>query len=96
MKMTSVADINTHFIAYLKQCEQSPVVILDNNRPVAVLVTVSDDEEELEHLILTHTPKFRQLLESAKTRIRQTGGVEHDEFWKRVDTQDKHDDRSFS
>jgi len=87
MKMASVADVNTHFITYLKQCEQGPVVILDNNRPVAVLVTVGEDEEELERLILAHTPKFRRLLEDAKARIRQTGGIEHDAFWNLVETQ---------
>ena len=87
MKIASVTEVNAHFETYLKQCAQSPVVIFENNHPVAVLVTVGEDEEELERLILAHTPKFRRLLEAARDRIRQTGGVEHEEFWNLVDAQ---------
>ncbi|OQX06705.1 MAG: hypothetical protein BWK80_50430 [Desulfobacteraceae bacterium IS3] len=84
MNTVSVADVNEHFETYLKQCEKSPVVITDNNRPVAILMLVVEDKEELERLILAHTPGFINVLDSARKRIRKTGGIEHDEFWKLV------------
>ena len=84
MNTVQVADVNEHFEIYLKQCEKSPVVITDNNRPVAILMLVVEDKEELERLILAHTPGFIKVLDSARKRIRKTGGIEHDEFWKLV------------
>ncbi len=45
---------------------------------------VVEDKEELERLILAHTPGFINVLDSARKRIRKTGGIEHDEFWKLV------------
>jgi hypothetical protein len=43
-----------------------------------------EDKEELERLISAHTPGFINVLDSARKRIRKTGGIEHDEFWKLV------------
>ncbi len=46
MNTVQVADVNEHFEIYLKQCEKSPVVITDNNRPVAILMLVVEDKED--------------------------------------------------
>ena len=51
-----------------------------SGRPVTVLVSMLEDDE-LERFILAHTPRFRRLLDAAEKRIRQTGGVKHDDFW---------------
>ncbi len=80
MKITSVSDAKARLSWYLEQCADGPVVITKNGRPAAVLVAVSD-EEELERLILAHTPKFKALLDSAYDRIRRGEGVTHDQFW---------------
>jgi prevent-host-death family protein len=89
MNTASITEVNADFYAYLKKCGQGPVVITDNNRPVAILMTVTEDKEELERLISAHTPGFTALLDSAKERIRKTGGIEHDEFWKLLDEKHK-------
>ena len=81
MKIASVADVKTRLSAYLKQCEEGPVIITRNGRPVAVLVSPLDDED-LERLVLAYTPRFRRLLDGAQERIEQTGGLTHEEFWK--------------
>jgi hypothetical protein len=60
---------------------------LVNGRPVAVLIGV-EDEEELERLVLGYSPKFRTLLEAARQQIRDTGGIEHEEFWTQVEAEE--------
>ena len=52
-------------------------------RPAAVLLAVSD-EEELERLVLAHTPRFMAMLAAAERRIKRGRGVKHREFWKSV------------
>lgn len=56
-------------------------MVTKNGRPAAVLVAVSD-EEELERLVLAHTPRFVALLDAARDRIKKSGGVRHEDFWK--------------
>ena len=52
-------------------------------RKVTAPVPVAD-QEELEHLVLADTAKFRKLLDAAERRIQRTGGLKHDEFWRFV------------
>jgi prevent-host-death family protein len=84
MKIAPVADVKARLSKYLKECAEGPVVVTKNGRPAAVLVAVTD-EEELERLILAHTPRFVALLNAAQDRIKKSGGVRHDDFWKTMD-----------
>ncbi|MGD0266022.1 MAG: type II toxin-antitoxin system Phd/YefM family antitoxin [Candidatus Methylomirabilota bacterium] len=81
MKIAPVADVKARLSKYLEECAEGPVVVTKNGRPTAVLVAVTD-EEELERLILAHTPRFAALLNAAHDRIKKSGGVRHDDFWK--------------
>ncbi len=81
MNIASVADVKSRFSHYLRKCEERPVIVTKNGRPAAVLLSVSD-EDELERIILTHTPKFMALLDEAYGRIKKKGGVKHDAFWR--------------
>ena len=87
MNIVPVADVKARLSAYLKKCEDGPVIITKNGRPVAVLIAALD-EQELERLVLAHTPRFRRLLDAARERIQQTGGVKHKNFWQAVETDD--------
>lgn len=86
MKIASVAEVKAHFSAYMKETEAGPVVITRNGRPAAILLNVVE-EEELEGLLLAYSPKFRAILQAARTEIQQTGGIPHDEFWQQVDAE---------
>ena len=57
------------FSAYLKESEKSPVIVTRNGKPVAVLLSVAD-EDEIERLILNYSPKFRRLLADSKKNHR--------------------------
>ena len=87
MRIAPVAEVKARFSAYLKRCVDGPVIITRNGRPAAVLIA-APDEEELERLVLAHTPRFQRLLEAARERIRETDGIEHDDFWESVDGED--------
>ena len=81
MRIAPVADVKARFSMYLEQCAEGPIIVTKNGRPAAVLLRVSD-EEELERLVLAHTPRFMALLDSAHNRIRKKGGIKHVDFWR--------------
>ena len=84
MKIAPVAEVKARFSAYLRRCENGPIIITRNGRPAALLIAAPDDDE-LERLVLAHTPRFRQLLKEARERVRENGGIDHDEFWDLVE-----------
>jgi prevent-host-death family protein len=86
MKIASGADVKARFSAYLKESEAGPIIITRNGKPTAVLLSV-DDEDEIERLILAHSPKFRAILQAARQEIAETGGIPHDKFWHEVDAE---------
>ena len=83
MKIASVADVKARLSAYLKETELGPVVVTRNGKAVAVLLAVTDDDE-LERLVLAHSPKFQALLDKSRRQIEDTGGIPHDQFWREV------------
>jgi prevent-host-death family protein len=83
MKVAPVAELKARFSAYLRSSTEGPVVVTRHGKPVAVLLSI-EDEEELERLVLAYTPKFRGILEAAREQIREKGGIGHEEFWQDV------------
>ncbi len=83
MKIASIADIKARLSAYLKESQKGPVVVTRNGKAVAVLVAVTDDDE-LERLLLAHSPKFQALLDKSRRQIEETGGIPHEQFWREV------------
>jgi prevent-host-death family protein len=86
MKIASVADVKARLSAYLKESEQGPVIVTRNGKAVAVLLAVTD-EDELERLVLAHSPKFQALLDKSRRQIEETGGIPHDVFWREVEAE---------
>jgi prevent-host-death family protein len=88
MKIASVAHVKAHFSAYLKETQEGPIVVTRNGKPVAVLLAVTDDDE-LERLVLAHSPKFQTLLDKSRRRIEQSGGIPYDVFWREVEAESR-------
>jgi len=86
MKIASVADVKARFSGFLKASKQGPVVVTKNGKPVALLLSVTD-EEEIERLILAYSPKFQSLLEIAEQQIREGKGIGHDDFWREIESE---------
>src|SRR5216684_444269 len=90
MKIASVADVKARLSAYIKESEEGPVVVTRNGKAVAVLLAVTD-EDELERLVLAHSPKFQALLDKSRRQIEETGGIPHDVFWREVESERRKD-----
>lgn len=86
MKAASVAELTADFGLYLKASEDGPVVVTRRGKPVAVLLATGD-EEELERLLMGHSPGLQAILEAARKRFRSGAGIPHDTFWKEVEAE---------
>ncbi len=81
MKIVSLAEVKAKLSAYLDEAESSgPVVITRNGRAAAVLLAPAD-EDDLERLLLSRSPRFRSLLSKSRASIEAGRGVLHDDFW---------------
>ena len=83
MRIASVADVKAKFSGYLKASEQGPVVVTKNGRPVAMLLSVTD-EDEIERILLAYSPKFQSILDVAEQQIRAGQGLKHEDFWREI------------
>ncbi len=88
MKIASVAHVKAQLSSFLKDSEHGPVVVTRNGKPVALLLGVSD-EDDLERLLLAHSPRLRAILDAARQRIRQGAGIRHEEFWEDLESPPK-------
>jgi len=84
LKIASVAEVKAQFSAYLKESEQGLVIVTRNGRPVAALLGVRDDEE-LERLVLAHSPRLQAILAAAQQQIRAGEGISHEDFWQEME-----------
>ena len=87
MKIASVAEVKSQLSAYIKESEQGPVIVTKNGRPVAALLAVRDDEE-VENLVLAHSPRLRALLEHGRQQIRAGEGIGHEDFWREMEEEE--------
>src|SRR3972149_3886766 len=84
MRIAPLADVKARLSAYLEECEtEGPVIITRNGKAVALLLAPKD-EEDLERLILAHSPRFQALLEKSRRSLKAGKGISHNEFWKTV------------
>ncbi len=86
MKIASVADVKAKFSGYLKASEQGPVVVTKNGRPVAMLLSITD-EDEIERMALAYSPKFQSIIQLAEKQIREGKGMKHEDFWRELEAE---------
>jgi prevent-host-death family protein len=86
MRIASVADIKAKFSGYLNASKQGPVVVTKNGKPVAMLLSVTD-EDEIERMLLAYSPKFQSLLGVAEEQIRDGKGITHEDFWREIESE---------
>jgi prevent-host-death family protein len=86
VKVASAAEIGADFAGYLKASEQGPVVVTHNGEPVAVLLRIAG-AEDLDRLLMGHSPKLQLILEAARKRFHAGGGIPHETFWKEVEAE---------
>ena len=91
MRIAPLADVKARLSAYLEECEtEGPVIITRNGRAVAVLLTPVDDND-LENLILSRSPRFQAILDRSRQSLKAGKGLSRKEFWKAVAERHKKD-----
>jgi prevent-host-death family protein len=89
MRRAPVRDVEADLSSYLEQCKaEGPIVITQNGEAVAVLLAPRD-HEDLERLVLGHSPHFHALLEQSRQSIRAGKGLSSDELWQTVEQRGK-------
>jgi prevent-host-death family protein len=86
MKVASVTEIASDFAGYLEASEQGPIVVTRKGKPVAVLLRTGS-ADDLERLLMGHSPKLQAILEAARKRFRAGEGIPHEIFWKQVEAE---------
>lgn len=86
MRIASVAEVKAKFSSYIKASQQGPVIVTKNGKPVAMLLSITD-EGEIERMLLAHSPKFQGILDIAEAQIREGKGLEHPDFWREVESE---------
>jgi len=89
MKIAPLADVKARLSAYLEECEtEGPVIITRNGKAVAVLLAPLD-EEDLERLVLSRSPRFQALLGKSRRSIAAGKGLPRNQFWKAVEQRNR-------
>lgn len=82
MSVAPLADVKARLSAYVDQCQTAgPVVITRNGKAAAVLVAPRD-EDELERILLAHSPKLQAMMERAEKSHREGKTLSLAEFRK--------------
>ena len=90
MKVATQSEIAANFAEYVKATKSGPVVVTSKGKPVAVLLR-TEGEEDLERLLMGHSPKLQSILEAARKRLRAGHGIHHESFSKEVEADFLHD-----
>ncbi len=85
MNIVPLGEVKAKFSAYVKKTEEGPIIVTKNGKPVVLMLRIRDDED-LEQLLLANSPKFQAMINAAEKRIRETGGISHEEVWKEIES----------
>jgi prevent-host-death family protein len=84
MRIAPLADVKARLSAYLDECgAEGPIVITRNGKAAAVLLVPYDDDD-LERLLLSRSPRFQALLNRSRQSIKEGKGLSEDAFWEAV------------
>jgi PHD/YefM family antitoxin component YafN of YafNO toxin-antitoxin module len=86
VKVATQNEVAADFAEYVKATKTGPVVVTNKGKPVAILLR-SDNEEDLERLLMGYSPKLQSILEAARKRFRAGRGIPHETFWKEMETE---------
>jgi PHD/YefM family antitoxin component YafN of YafNO toxin-antitoxin module len=83
VRIATQSEVAADFPGYLNAAKKGPVVVTNKGKAVAVLLRF-ESEDDVERLLMGHSPKLQAILEAARKRFREGRGIPHEEFWKEV------------
>lgn len=85
MKIAPLAEVKAQLSNYVEQAQnEGPIVITRNGKAVAVLIAPTDDED-LENLLLSRSPRLQAILNQSRQSIKSGKGLTSDEFWSAIE-----------
>jgi prevent-host-death family protein len=85
MKIAPLAEVKAQLSSYVEQAQnEGPIVITRNGKAVAVLIAPNDDED-LENLLLSRSPRLQAILNQSRNSIKQGKGLSSNQFWEAVE-----------
>jgi prevent-host-death family protein len=78
MKVIDKSDATATLAEYASQIENGPVIVTSDGRPVAALVPL--ENTDLESISLGTNPKFLDLIERSRARVKAEGGISGDQI----------------
>lgn len=84
MKVATQNEVAADFAEYVKASKKGPVVVTNEGKPVAALLS-SESDEDVERLLMGHSPKLQTILQAARARFRDGRGIPHETFWQEVE-----------
>lgn len=92
MKIAPLAEVKAQLSTYVEQAQnEGPIVITRNGKAVAVLIAPIDDED-LENLLLSRSPRLQAILNQSRKSIKDGSGLSEEEFWGAVQRSQKSED----
>lgn len=82
MKTVEVKKANLSLLDYAKKAAKEPVIITDNGKPVAALVSIHN--ADMETASLSNNRQFLALIERSRARLKAEGGLSAAEMQKRL------------
>jgi PHD/YefM family antitoxin component YafN of YafNO toxin-antitoxin module len=86
VKVATQDEVAADFAEYVKATKKGPVVVTNKGKPEAVLLRPKG-ENDLERLLMGHSPKLQSNLQAARKRFREGRGIPHESFWKEVEAE---------
>lgn len=86
MKVATQNEVAADFDKYVKDAKTGPVVVTSKGKPVAVLFP-TENEADVERLLMGHSPKLQSILEAARERFREGRGIPHETFWEEIEAE---------
>jgi prevent-host-death family protein len=83
MKVVDTSDANATLAEYAAGIGTEPVIITRDGRPVAALVPI--ENTDLETASLSTNSQFLELIQRARARVHEEGGVPSDEMRRRFE-----------
>jgi hypothetical protein len=73
MKVATQDEVAADFAGYVKATKKGPIIVTSKGKPVAVVLRPGS-EDDLERLVMGHSPGLQSILEAARQRFREGRG----------------------
>lgn len=83
MKVIEMADATAALADYAEEMASGALIVTEQGQPVAALVPIAN--VDLETVGLSTNPKFIELIERSRARVRTEGGISAEEMRRRFE-----------